>query len=72
MLPDDDVYVTIANFNNHHSTIDIEQQFHPTIKTAEVLISSVPGGVIRCMLSAIELQPYQALLLRINQEDLLN
>ena len=55
MLPDDDVYVTIVNFNSHHSTIDIEQQFHPTIKTAEVLISSVSGGVIRCMLSAIEL-----------------
>ena len=42
MSIDQNVYITVINFNMHRTTIDIDEQFYPISSTAEILISSMP------------------------------
>ena len=45
MSLDKSVYITMVNFNHRNSIIDIDQQFYPTSRNAEVLIDSVPNAM---------------------------
>ena len=42
MSMDQNVYITVINFNMHRTTIDIDEEFYPVSSTAEILISSTP------------------------------
>merc|ERR1719414_2166443 len=42
MSIDQNVYITVINFNMHRTTIDIDEQFYPISSTAEILINSTP------------------------------
>ena len=42
MSIDQNVFITVINFNMHRTTIDIDEQFYPISSTAEILISSTP------------------------------
>ena len=76
------VYITIVNFNERSSIIDIGKEFHPTSTKAEMIIASYPHETstssrmrahgssnvapnVEVNLDSVEVQPYQALLLKV-------
>ena len=68
------VYITIVNFNKRRCIIDIDKEFHPTSTKAEITIASYPDETrtssnvatnVEVNLDRVEVQPYQALLLKV-------